>query len=132
MSIWGQMVNELRHLLEGLGAFSDVRFWVLTHAAGDPSCIGVSRWKRGSPLRSAQELADPTGRRLIIVLSDCLGPSWRLGAAQRVLDQWGKSQPVAILQPLPQRLWSYTYVRPTPVRLRAMRAGTVNAHLARS
>jgi hypothetical protein len=130
MSIWGQMVNELRHLLEGLGAFSDVRFWVLTHAAGDPSCIGVSRWKRGSPLRSAQELADPTGRRLIIVLSDCLGPSWRLGAAQRVLDQWGKSQPVAILQPLPQRLWSYTYVRPTPVRLRAMRAGTVNAHLA--
>ena len=130
MSIWGQTVKELRHLLEGLGAFSDVRFWVLTHAAGTPSHIGVSRWQPGSPLRSAQELADPTGRRVIIVLSDCLGPSWRSGAAQRVLNQWAKTQPVAILQPLPQRLWSYTYVRPSPVRLRAVRAGAANANLA--
>lgn len=129
MSIWRQMLTELRGFLERLGAFSDVRFWVLNHAADDSSHLSVSRWRRDSALRSVHELADPSGRRVIVVVSDCLGPSWRSGAAQRVLARWGRSQPVAIWQPLPQRLWSYTYVQPTAVRLRATRAGAPNADL---
>jgi hypothetical protein len=130
MSIWRQLVTELRGLLEELGAFSDVRFWVLTHQAGDSSRIGVSRWQPGSPLRSGRELADPSGRRMVMVVSDCLGPSWRSGAAQKLLARWGGSQPVAILQPLPQRLWSYTSVHPSPVRLRAGHAGVANEQLS--
>lgn len=130
MSIWRQLVTELRGLLEGLGAFSDVRFWVLAHHPGDSSRVGVSRWQPGSVLRSGRELADPSGRRMVMVVSDCLGPSWRSGAAQKLLAQWGRSQPVAILQPLPQRLWSYTSVHPAPVRLRAGRAGVANEQLS--
>lgn len=130
MSIWRQLVTELRGLLEGLGAFSDVRFWVLAHQAGDPSRLGVSRWQPGSVLRSGRELADPSGRRMVMVVSDCLGPSWRSGASQKLLAQWGAIQPVTILQPLPQRLWSYTSVHPVRVRLRAGRAGIANEQLS--
>jgi GTPase SAR1 family protein len=132
MSIWRQTVSELRGLLERLGAFSDVRFWVLDHATGDPSRPGVRRWQADSPLRSPHELVDPSGRRAIMTVSDCLGPMWQSGAAQQLLAEWGRRGPVAILQPLPQRLWSYSHARPLPVRLRAARAGVPNAQLTLS
>jgi hypothetical protein len=129
MSVWRPHITELRTLLEGSGAFRDVRFWLLGQAAGDSSRIGLSRWQAGSPLRSGRELTDPSGQRLIMVVSDCLGPSWRIGAVQKLLAQWATRQPVAILQPLPQRLWGYTSVRPVPARLRASRPTVANEQL---
>jgi hypothetical protein len=130
MSIWRQLVNELRGVLEGLGAFSDVRFWVLDCVGADPAQPVLRRWNPGSPPRSVGELTDPAGRRAIMVVSDCLGPLWRTGAAQRQLAEWGTTQPVAIMQPLPQRLWAFTHAPPVPVTLRASRAGAPNAQLA--
>jgi Double-GTPase 2 len=130
MSIWRQLISEFRAVLEGLGAFSDVRFWILGQIGGDPPRPGVRRGGPYSPLRSAGELRDPVGRRAVIVISDCLGPLWRSGSAQRQLADWGRSQPVAILQPLPQRLWAYSHARPVPVTLRAPRAGAPNSQLA--
>ncbi|HEX6521624.1 MAG TPA: SAV_2336 N-terminal domain-related protein [Streptosporangiaceae bacterium] len=129
MTIWRQLVSELRSMLERLGAFSDIRFWVLDGGTGESDPLGVRRWQPRSPLRSTGELADPTGRRAIIVVSDCIGPLWRRGAAQRQLAGWGVTQPVAIMQPLAQRLWSYTHARPIPVELRAVHAGAPNAQL---
>ena len=130
MTIWHQMVNELRGILEGLGAFRDVRFWILDGDASEPARLNVRAWGSDSPLRSARELIDPTGRRAILTFSDFLGPLWRSGAAQRLLRLWGRSQPVAVLQPMPQRLWSYTSVRVTPVQLHAHRSGVPNSQLA--
>lgn len=129
MSIWRQTMIELRGLLERLGAFSDVRFWVLDHAADDPSQPALRRWQAGSPLRSPRELVDPAGRRAIMAVSDCLGPLWQSGAAQQLLAEWGRRGPVAILQPLPQRLWSYTHAPPVQTRLHSVRAGVPNAKL---
>jgi hypothetical protein len=129
MSIWRPHVIELRGVLERVGAFRDVRFWLLAHSAGDPSRIGLRRWQSDSPLRSGRELTDPSGQRVILVVSDCLGSSWRIGAVQKLLAQWAKRQPVAVLQPLPQRLWDYTNVRPAAVRLRAGRPAVANDQL---
>jgi hypothetical protein len=129
MLIWRQLANDLRALMERMGAFRDVRSWVLGHAPDDPSRLGVSR-RPGSMLRSAKELTDPSGRRLILVLSDCLGPSWQSGTVQRQLGEWGRTQPVAILQPLPHRLWDHTFVHPFPTRLQTVRAGAANAQLS--
>ena len=130
MSIWRQLTREFRGVLERLGTFRDVRFWLLDCVGQDPARPGVRRWQPGSPPRSAGELTDPAGRRAIMVISDCVGPLWRSGAAHRVLAEWGAHQPVAIIQPLPQRLWTYTHARPVPVTLRATRPGVANAHLA--
>jgi hypothetical protein len=129
MTIWRHTITELRSLLERLGAFSDVRFWVLDHAAGDPSRPALRRWQPGSPLRSTRELLDPAGRRAIVTISDCLGPMWQSGAAQHLLAEWGKCGPVAIVQPLPQRLWNYSHARSVPVRLHSVKAGVPNAKL---
>lgn len=129
MSIWRDVVAELRGVLEGLGAFSDVRFWLLDRIGGDSSRPGLRRWTPGSLLRSPGELTDPAGRRAIVMVSDCLGPLWRSGAAQRQLAIWGASQPVVIVQPLPQRLWAFTHAPPMPADLRAARPGVPNAQL---
>jgi hypothetical protein len=129
MSIWRQLISEFRTVLEGVGAFSDVRFWVLDQTGGESPRLGVRHGGPDAPLRSAGELMDPAGRRVILVFSDCLGPLWQSGSAQRQLADWGASQPVAILQPLPQRLWAYSHARPIPVKLRAPRAGAPNSQL---
>jgi hypothetical protein len=129
MAIWRQVIREFRAILEGLGAFSDIRFWVLDHNATESGRMSVRPWQLGSPPHRTGELVDPTGRRVIVVVSDCVGPMWRSGAAQRQLAIWGTTQPVAIVQPLAQRLWSYTSARPRPAELLALRPGSPNAQL---
>lgn len=129
MAIWRQVIREFRAVLEGLGAFRDIRFWVLDHKVTESGRMRVRPWRPGSPPRRTGELVDPTGRRAIIVVSDCIGPLWRSGAAQRQLASWGTTQPVAIVQPLAQRLWSYTSAQPKPAGLLALRPGSPNAQL---
>jgi GTPase SAR1 family protein len=129
MSIWRHAIAELKALLESLGAFRDVRFWKLEQAEHDPTQIGVRRPRPGSALRSPRELIDPSGRRAIVIVSDCLGPAWQSGVVQRVLAFWGRRGPVAIIQPLPQRLWSYSHARPTRARLHALQPGVPNSLL---
>lgn len=129
MSIWRKTIAELRSLLEGLGAFRDVRSWVLDSPEDNPDLPSVRRSRRGSALRSPRELIDPAGNRVILVISDCLGPMWQSNSAQRVLADWARHGPVAIIQPLPQRLWSYSHARPIDTRLHAFQPGVPNGHL---
>ncbi|MGH3274932.1 MAG: SAV_2336 N-terminal domain-related protein, partial [Streptosporangiaceae bacterium] len=129
MSIWRQTIAELRALLESLGTFRDVRHWTLDHQAHDVNQPAVRRRREGSALRSPRELIDPTGNRVIIVLSDCLGPMWQSQSAQQVLAEWARHGPVAVVQPLPQRLWAYSHAQPVPARLHAFQPGAPNERL---
>ncbi len=119
MAIWRRSVTELRQILERLGAFKDVRSWILDHPEGDPAALAIRKNGTDPLLRSWRELIDPTGRRVIVVISDCLGPSWRTQHAQAMVGEWARRCPVAIVQPLPQRLWLHSYARPSFVELRA-------------
>jgi len=49
--------------------------------------------------------------------------------AQGVLAEWADAGPVAIVQPLPQRLWGYTSVAPVNVRIKATEPGVPNKKL---
>jgi hypothetical protein len=129
MSIWQETITELGGLLERLGAFRDIRFWILDHPPDDLSRPGVRRWQKGSPLRSPRELIDPAGDRVIIIISDCLGPMWQSQSAQEAIADWARHGPVAILQPLPQRLWSHCRARPVPARIRTLQPGAANRRL---
>jgi len=51
---------------------------------------------------------DPTGRRLILVVSDCVSNIWRNGQAFSLLKTWGKYNIMAIIQISPRRLWLRT------------------------
>lgn len=107
--VWQQALDELRQVCERAGAFREVRVQYL-HATegGLPRCSATV--ERGGELHAPEQLSDPTGRLLTLVLSDCAGPMWRNGRMQRLLHGWAKTAPVAVVQPLPQRMWLRTHL----------------------
>ena len=113
MALWGAKVREFRLLCERLGAFRDIRLWHLS-ATGDgmrakPVLRGLSR---RSAVRDERELIDPSGRRLILVVTDGVHPWWRSsGPLGPVLARWALANPLALVQPFPQRLWNRSPLR---------------------
>ncbi|BBB00022.1 hypothetical protein RVR_6893 [Actinacidiphila reveromycinica] len=108
MFVWERMLRELAAVFERLGAFREVRVRYL-HDTPDGT-LGVSSHfdPDAAGLLSAEQLSDPTGRRITLVVSDCAGPLWRSGQAHRLLHRLSRHGPVGVLQPLPARLWSRT------------------------
>ncbi|MBY6302661.1 metallophosphoesterase [Streptomyces clavuligerus] len=97
--VWQDVLEELRQIGERAGAFREVA----VHRIGD-----------GTPPGGPPGIGDPTGRRLTVVLSDCAGPLWRSGRMQRLLYTWAATAPVAVVQPLPQRMWGRTHLPALP------------------
>lgn len=58
-----------------------------------------------TPARSPAELLDPSGSRLMLVLTDGVGDAWRRNLASPVLALGARAMPVAIVNLIPQRLW---------------------------
>ncbi|MCQ0015910.1 SAV_2336 N-terminal domain-related protein [Actinomadura madurae] len=129
MVVWRQTVEELGLLLQQLGAFRDMRTWYLDTGARGLSLRTGSVFEAGAE-RDPDELVDPTRRRLVLVVSDCIGAAWKDGRAAELLDRWGRSGTVAIVQPLPQRLWWRTAAAIEPVRFDASGPGVANEQLA--
>ncbi|WP_206247848.1 SAV_2336 N-terminal domain-related protein [Actinacidiphila bryophytorum] len=108
MYVWERMLRELGGVFERLGAFHEVQVRHL-HATPEGTPAVSGRFDpEPSGLRSADQLIDPTGRRVTLLVSDCAGPLWRSGQAHRLLHRLAGYGPVAVLQPLPARLWSRT------------------------
>ena len=110
MLIWRHTINELKTLLQGSGFFRDVRTWGLVTDENGKISFRPGIGKTANKQRSAshRELIDPEGRRLILVVSDCVAAIWRNGAVNSILKDWTKSQSVAIVQMLPDWLWLRT------------------------
>ncbi|MEU7607266.1 SAV_2336 N-terminal domain-related protein, partial [Streptomyces sp. NPDC041003] len=119
MLLWSDLVDELRRVLTRSGVFRDVRTWQLT-GTGSGATPMVTQG-RGGPPRNPLELADPAGRRLILVLSDTVAGGWREAPVQGVLRHWCAHNAVAVLNVLPERLWTRGAVRPVPFAVRADR-----------
>ncbi|MFJ8041322.1 SAV_2336 N-terminal domain-related protein [Kitasatospora sp. NPDC096147] len=112
MALWRPLARELRTLLRQTGAFRQVtRAWL----APDGTLTGHQ----------------PGPRTATLVLSDAMGPQWRPGRAgerwHRTLTVLARLGPVALLQPLPERLWPLTAVPATAGLLTAPEAGATNA-----
>lgn len=108
MRVWDRLFTELQQIFAQLGAFGDIQVSHLhTGPDGEPA-VGRSPDAHAAPLHTVDRLSDPTGRRLTLMVSDCTGPLWRSGHAHRLLHHLARRAPVAVLQPLPQRLWNRT------------------------
>ena len=116
MGAWERTLEELRLACEQSGAFRSVTVHRLRPypdgGVGVLCRAGGSQW-----LAPADGLRDPSGRTVTLLLSDCSGPLWRHGAAQRLLHRRLGAGPLAVVQPLPARLW--------PQTLLATEAGTL-------
>ncbi|MFD3574866.1 SAV_2336 N-terminal domain-related protein [Streptomyces sp. NPDC058644] len=103
MPIWRPLVHELHTALAQSGIFRTVEL----HRAEPDGTV---------PPQAAH--APATGRTVTLVISDCMGPQWRDGKAgarwYRTLRRWATQMPVAVIQPLPERLWRTTALPTTP------------------
>lgn len=147
MVIWQKTIEELRKLLERLGAFRDVRIWQLAtndkkkvilyagtspqtqlfHSRGPAQSTGVDLQRRA---RNERELIDPGRQRLILVVTDCVSPAWHSGKVQEWLQLWGQKNIVTIVQMLPQPLWVRTALAYTDIiQVHAPSSGCINARL---
>jgi WD40 repeat protein len=128
MRPWGRTIQEFHRLLGHSGAFRDVRLWRLGMAEGGGFRLFSGS---GSGRRKPAELFDAAGRRAILIVSDCSSPLWRDAAFTKTLSAWGFRQPLAVLQVLPQRMWTSTVLLDTrAVRVRSPRPGAPNAKFA--
>ena len=127
MAVWGQTITELRGILERAGIFRDVRTWYLNGDSRTGPVAMHSEMGRSRPGRPPNGLIDPTGRRLILVVTDCVGQAWGNGAIAPTLERWARSGPVAVLQMLPQRMWDDCAPDFVRVRMRSPAPGAANA-----
>ncbi|MEU0966633.1 SAV_2336 N-terminal domain-related protein [Streptomyces sp. NPDC005917] len=108
MRVWDRMFAELVQVFGQLGAFGDIQISHLHTGPDGEAAVSRSADVHAAPLHSADRLSDPTGRRITVLISDCAGPLWHSGRAHRLLHHLSRQAPVAVLQPLPQRMWSRT------------------------
>ncbi len=130
--IWREIITEFQRLIELQGAFRDVRTWSLKADEDGKIELSTQRNLSGNKqqYRSEKELLEPTGRRLVLVVSDCISPLWRQGKIHEFLKRLSHTQPLAIVQLLPERLWMRTALSAGfPVQLSALLPGVPNHQL---
>ncbi|WP_143664568.1 SAV_2336 N-terminal domain-related protein [Streptomyces sp. NRRL B-24572] len=104
MAVWDETIRTLTKTLRALAAFRDVRIWHLEHPPGEDP---VLHDHHGSvlPLDPGTARHTQPARRLLLVVTDCAAPAWRRDTLWKTLHAWGRTAPVALINPLPKRLW---------------------------
>jgi len=130
--IWQEIIADFQRLTELQGAFRDVRTWGLkTDHNGVIQLFPKGNFStKKQRSRSFKELLDSTGRRLIVLISDCISPIWRQGKIYQLLKHWSNHGPMVILQLLPERIWGRTSLGAGfPIQLSALVPGVANSQL---
>ncbi|GHF73659.1 hypothetical protein GCM10018790_59420 [Kitasatospora xanthocidica] len=128
MAVWSTLGDELVGLLRRHGAFHRVRVWSVHDRAGAPVLTprGVGAAQGGG----IGPAADPRGRRIVLLLTDGVGPLWHSGALAAAMREWSRQAPVTVLQVLPRRHWHRTALRPVPARARVRPGVRPTVHYA--
>jgi hypothetical protein len=122
MRLWERTASAFLALLTRQGAFTDAKkFSVNT----DKKFVHSVETIPGET-RSPGQLADPTGRRIVLVLTDGVGKAWRSGAMQRLMSMWARTCHVALIHVLPTERWHWTGIRVLTRTVRDMPPGTPN------
>lgn len=135
MQIWQRTIAELQRLLSHYGVFRDVRVWrLVTDEPGEAKLYpGIGATARRQAARRPSELIDPSGRRLVLVATDCVSSGWQDGSLLPALKVWAKTGPLAIVQMLPEWLWSRTGLGfASAVKLQSLLPGVPNQQLIAS
>ncbi|WP_217549991.1 alpha/beta fold hydrolase [Streptomyces sp. GbtcB6] len=125
MAVWHRLASELYTMLERHSAFADVRCWAMDT---DHPVPRIAPFRRRPPFATPpptpkrawhRALEDDTGRRVLLVLTDGVGPAWYGRELTAFLTRTSAKRPAAALQVLPQRLWHRTALRTASVEVSA-------------
>ncbi|MGP3925324.1 SAV_2336 N-terminal domain-related protein [Streptomyces sp. 8N616] len=126
MLLWQRLAAELRTMLQRLGAFRVVRTYGLHTRGGNAPLVRGRPFDPDAPALPPQLLADPSGRTLVLVLSDGMGAAWRDGRMHNALVRWACCGPTAVVHALPRRLWSGSGLRAERWHVTSRRRGSAN------
>jgi hypothetical protein len=126
MELWRQTVDEFTEILCHLGAFRNVRTYRFDGGHKTNPMLSVDG--TDAP-KTWPDIIDPTGRRVILILTDAIGPAWRTGAAERVVANLADRLPTAVVNVLDDRLWSWGGLSPQRVQVLSPRPGVPNSQL---
>jgi formylglycine-generating enzyme required for sulfatase activity len=124
MAIWHQTIGEFYRLLVRHGAFRDVRRWKLL-AAKDRILL-TDRTGLAVPDGAVQ---NPGGRRMVMVVSDCVSEGWDRPDIWEILARWAKNTSVVLIQMLPDRMWAQTGAGEVVYEVKSLLPGVENSRL---
>ncbi|WP_415959792.1 DUF3427 domain-containing protein [Streptomyces sp. 021-4] len=104
MAVWDETVHALTEVLRSLSAFQAIHLWYLEHPQ-DSSPTIRDHQGRSYPMDPAGPHHNQPANRLFLVVSDCAAPAWRRNVLWQTLYAWGLTAPLALINPLPKRLW---------------------------
>ncbi|MFF1628870.1 SAV_2336 N-terminal domain-related protein, partial [Streptomyces sp. NPDC058272] len=128
MSVWQETIGALTRLLTTLGGFRAVHTWRLQWQENEPH-VRDHHGREVPRERVPHHGSGARGRRLVLLVSDCAARGWHTPDPWLLLRSWGTQIPVALLDPLPPRLWRRSALNLPPVRVTADRAGEPNRAL---
>jgi hypothetical protein len=126
MRLWQDTASEMRAVLERTSAFRRIRTFGLDTRRPDGPVLRSAPFRPLSPRVDPQSLCSPDGRAAVLVMSDGIGAGWHTGAVQSLIRFYARRCPVAILQPLPRRLWDGTRIATELKVLSSPLPGTAN------
>jgi formylglycine-generating enzyme required for sulfatase activity len=133
MIIWQETIAELKSLLERHGAFRNVQVWGFLFDRKRKKLrlhSGTGQGAIHNATRNPQELIDPKGQRLILIISDYTAPFWHENTFSEVLKMWTEKSKAALVQMLPYWLWERSGLSIAErVYLRAVSSEVVNSRL---
>ncbi len=130
MLIWRSTIRDLQRLLFHYGIFRDIRVWGIKPDEAGEKLQMFSRMGSNQRIATPRELVDPTGRRLVLVVSDCVSNIWRRGIIFPALQEWTQKQPLAVVQMLPEWMWRRSALGlGTAVEFSSSIAGAANREL---
>ncbi|WP_432969080.1 SAV_2336 N-terminal domain-related protein [Dactylosporangium sp. CA-233914] len=104
MRVWTRTTQELLLLFQRLAAFRAIRTFTID-ADGDLAL---------QPRIHPAAVVDPTGHRLIVLVTDAVGAAWHDGRMDALLQRWGATNRLQIISVLPRRMWRSTGLRTAP------------------
>ncbi|MFI6494573.1 SAV_2336 N-terminal domain-related protein [Streptomyces sp. NPDC050564] len=128
MSVWQETIRAVTRLLTTLGGFRAVHTWRLEWQGDEPR-VHDHHGCEVPRERVPHHGSGTRGRRLVLLVSDCAARGWHSPVPWVLLRDWGAQIPVALLDPLPPRLWRRSALNLPPVRVTADRAGEPNRAL---
>jgi hypothetical protein len=113
-TVWAEAIADLEATLRRTGAFRAVTRWSLDTANRSADEL-VLRDVAGAA-HGTDFIIDPSGRRLVLVLTDSSAQRWHSRPIWQALARWARTMPTALLHLLPRSYWGYTATgRPTAV-----------------